>query len=49
LNKKEVVLKMLFFEKLKEFNPHLPEQAYSSVCEKITKETIIKSLAEINF
>jgi len=49
LNKKEVVLKKLFFEKLKEFNPYLPEQAYSLAYEKITEETITKSLAEINF
>lgn len=49
LNKKEVVLKKLFFEKLKEFNPGLPEQAYSLAYEKITEETITKSLAEINF
>ncbi|MCX6325049.1 MAG: HsdR family type I site-specific deoxyribonuclease [Bacteroidia bacterium] len=49
LNKKEVVLKRLFFEKLKEFNPHLPEQAYTLAYEKITEETITKSLAEINF
>lgn len=49
LNKKEVVLKRHFFEKLKEFNPHLPEQAYTLAYEKITEEIITKSLAEINF
>ena len=49
LNKKEVVLKRLFFEKLKEFNPDLPEQAYTHAYEKITEESITKSLAEINF
>lgn len=49
LNKKEVVLKELFLEKLKEFNPYLPEQAYSIAYEKITEESITKSLAEINF
>ena len=49
LNKKEVVLKRIFFEKLKEFNPNLPEQAYNQAYEKLTEESITKSLAEINF
>ncbi len=49
LNKKEVVLKRIFFEKIKEFNPHLPEQAYIQAYEKLTEESITKSLAEINF
>ncbi|MBK8805193.1 MAG: type I restriction endonuclease subunit R [Bacteroidales bacterium] len=49
LNKKEVVLKRIFFEKIKEFNPNLPEQAYSQAYEKLTEESITKSLAEINF
>jgi type I restriction enzyme R subunit len=49
LNKKEVVLKRIFFEKIKEFNPNLPEQAYNQAYEKITEESITKSLAEINF
>lgn len=49
LNKKEVVLKQLFFEKLKEFNPNLPEQAYSQAYEKLIEESITKSLAEINY
>ena len=34
LNKKEVVLKKIFFEKLKQFNPYLPEQAYNQAYEK---------------
>lgn len=49
LNKKEVVLKPIFFEKLKHFNPNLPEQAYNQAYEKLTEESITKSLAEINF
>jgi len=48
LNKKEVVLKRIFFEKLKEFNPRLPEQAYIKAYEKLNEESSTKSLAEIN-
>lgn len=49
LNKKEVVLKRIFFEKLKEFNPGLPQKAYDEAWQKLTEESITKSLAEINF
>lgn len=49
LNKKEVVLKKIFFEKLKQFNPNLPDQAYNQAYEKLIEESITKSLAEINF
>lgn len=49
LNKKEVVLKKIFFEKIKEFNPNLPEQAYNQAYEKLMEESSTKSLAEINF
>lgn len=49
LNKKEVVLKKIFFEKIKEFNPNLPEQAYNQAYEKLIEESITKSLAEINY
>ncbi|MCH8486483.1 MAG: type I restriction endonuclease subunit R [Candidatus Cyclonatronum sp.] len=49
LNKKEVVLKKIFFEKIKAFNPHLPEQAYNQAYEKLIEESITKSLAEINY
>ena len=49
LNKKEVVLKKIFFEKLKQFNPNLPEQAYTQAYEKLAEESITKSLAEINY
>ena len=49
LNKKEVVLKKIFFEKIKEFNPNLPDQAYNQAYEKLIEESITKSLAEINY
>jgi type I restriction enzyme R subunit len=49
LNKKEVVLKRIFFEKLKKFNPGLPKQAYQQAYEKLTSESITKSLDEINY
>ena len=49
LNKKEVVLKKIFFEKLKQFNPNLPELAYSQAYEKLIEESSTKSLSEINF
>ncbi len=49
LNRREVVLKKIFFEKLKLFNPGLPEQAYQLAYEKLIEESITKSLAEINY
>lgn len=49
LNKKEVVLKKIFFEKLKQFNPNLPEQAYHQAYSILLEESITKSLAEINY
>ncbi len=49
LNKKEVVLKKIFFEKIKSFNPNLPEQAYHQAYEKLIEESITKSLDEINY
>jgi len=49
LNKKEVIIKRIFFEKLKEFNPNLPQKAYKEAFEKLTAESSIKSLAELNF
>lgn len=48
-NKKEVILKRIFFEKLKQFNPNLPEQAYQQAFEKLNEESYSKSLEEINF
>ena len=49
LNKKEVVLKKVFFEKIKEFNPGLPQKAYEEAYQKLIEESITKSLAEINY
>jgi type I restriction enzyme R subunit len=49
LNKKEVVLKKIFFDKIKEFNPGLPHKAYEEAYEKLIEESITKSLAEINY
>jgi type I restriction enzyme R subunit len=49
LNKKEVIIKRIFFEKLKEFNPGLPQKAYDEAYTKLTEESSIKSLAEVNF
>ncbi len=49
LNKKEVVLKKTFFEKIKEFNPDLPQKAYEEAYNKIIEESITKSLDEINY
>ncbi len=49
LNKKEVVLKRIFLEKVLEFNPGLPQKAYEEAYQKLTEESITKSLDEINF
>lgn len=49
LNKKEVVIKRIFLEKLKQFNPNLPQKAYLEAYEKLIEESITKSLAEINY
>ena len=49
LNKKEVVLKKIFFEKIKAFNPGLPQKAYEEAYEKLTEESITKTLDEINY
>ncbi|MBL7694840.1 MAG: type I restriction endonuclease subunit R [Ferruginibacter sp.] len=49
LNKKEVVIKRIFLEKLKEFNPGLPQKAYDEAYRVLTEESITKSLAETNF
>jgi len=49
LSKKEVVLKRIFFGKIKEFNPGLPPKAYEEAYERLTEESITKSLAEINY
>jgi type I restriction enzyme R subunit len=47
-DKREVVLKKIFLEQLKQFNPNLPEPAYAQAYEKLTEESVTKTLAEIN-
>lgn len=49
LNKREVVLKRNFLEKIKAFNPGLPPKVYEEAYSKLTEENSSKSLAEINF
>jgi len=49
LNRKEVVLKRIFLEKIKEYNPELPPKAYEEAYRKLTEESSTKSLAEFNF
>ncbi|MFZ1322319.1 MAG: type I restriction endonuclease subunit R [Ignavibacteria bacterium] len=49
LNKKEVVIKRIFFEKIKEFNPGLPDKSYEEAHRILTEESITKSISEINF
>jgi type I restriction enzyme, R subunit len=49
LNKKEIILKNIFFEKIKELNPDLPQQAYSLAYEKLIEESAAKSLTDINY
>ncbi|MDI1291461.1 MAG: type I restriction endonuclease subunit R [Methylobacter sp.] len=49
LNTKEVVLKKHFYERLKTFNPGLPNKAYEEAYTKLIEASVTKSLAEINF
>ena len=49
LDKKEVVLKRFFLERIRAFNPNLPERAYQEAYEKLTADSISKSLSEINY
>ncbi len=48
LNKKDIILQKFFLEKLKQFNPGLPEQAYLKGYEKLIEDSITKTLSEIN-
>lgn len=48
LNKKEIILQRQFFQKLRELNPGLPDQAYNHAFEKLTEDSSSKSLSEIN-
>jgi len=49
LNKREVILRKIFSEKLKELNPDLPAKAYDEAYQKLTEESSFKTLDEINF
>jgi type I restriction enzyme R subunit len=49
LSHKEIILKRKFFEKLEEFNPGLPEKAYTEAYRKLTEDSITKTPEEINF
>src|SRR5688500_14074405 len=46
--KQEVILKKICFEKLKQFNPGLPEQAYIHAYEKLSEDSSVKTLSELN-
>lgn len=47
-NKKEIVLKRIVMEKLREFNPGLPQKAYDEAFQKLTADSSTKSLADLN-
>ncbi len=49
LNKKEVILKRIFFEKIKALNPGLPSKAYEEAYEKLVEDSTTKALPEINY
>ena len=42
LNKKEVIIKRTFLQKLNEFNPGLPPKAYEEANTKLTEESSMK-------
>lgn len=48
LNKKEVVLKRLFLQKLEAFNPGLPPKVYAAAYDTLLAADASKSLADIN-
>ena len=48
LTKQEIILRRIFFEKMKEFNPGLPEQAYRHAYDKLVEDNITKSAGELN-
>ncbi|HNT19900.1 MAG TPA: type I restriction endonuclease subunit R [Saprospiraceae bacterium] len=49
LNKKEVILKRIFFDRLRDLNPGLPDLAYQQAYEKLSTDSVTRSLAEINY
>ena len=48
-DRRDVLLIHLVLDKLKEFNPGLPEVAYTKAMEKLMEESITQSLPDINF
>ncbi len=48
LTRQEIILKRNFFDKIKQFNPDLPQQAYTQAYEKLLEESSIKTLGELN-
>ena len=48
-NKKEVLLKKTVLAKLKQFNPDLPDAAYTQAYDKLIEDSSTKTLAEINY
>lgn len=48
MNKKEVVLKKYFLEKIRLLNPGLPDQAYIHAYEKLIEDSVTKSLPDLN-
>ena len=48
LAKTETILKRNFFEKIKQFNPGLPGHAYILAYEKLTEDSSVKTLDELN-
>ena len=48
-SKKEVLLKKTVLAKLKQFNPDLPDAAYTQAYDKLIEDSSTKSLAEINY
>ncbi len=47
-DKQEVILKRYFFEKVRAFNPGMPDSVYSQAYDLLTQESSIKTLAELN-
>jgi type I restriction enzyme R subunit len=48
-DKKEVVLRRIFIEKIKVFNPGLPDKAYQDAYDILVEASITKGLDEVNF
>lgn len=48
-SRKEIILRPRLVSKLKEFNPGLPEKAYTDAIDKLLEYSVTRSLAEINY